>query len=147
MPKPKSEIWEQFQALEKKQGTRYFYVRCKYCDEDGSSRIEGRLRTMKNHLKVCELYLQLQAQKNAACSAPCEDDRVSSISTHSNKSQGSSTSSNLKKLKSSSVLGFMDRAMSPTEISLLHQRNNMNTLFVSLFIHPFFETNRTLDIH
>jgi len=77
---------------------------------------------MKNHLKVCELYLQLQAQKNAACSAPCEEDRVSSISTDSKKSQGSSTSSNLKKLKSSSVLGFMDRAMSPSEISLLHQR-------------------------
>jgi len=59
--------------------------------------MEGRPRTMKNHLKVCELYLQLQAQKNAACSAPYEEDRVSSISTDSKKSQGSSTSSNLKK--------------------------------------------------
>ncbi len=55
MPKPKSEVWEHFQELEKKQGSRYSFVRDKYCDEDGSSPIEGRIRTMKNHLKVCLL--------------------------------------------------------------------------------------------
>ena len=79
MPKSKSEVWEHFQELEKKQGSRYSFVRCKYCDEGGSSPIEGRIRTMKNHLKVCMVYLQVQAQKNTACSAPCEDDRLSSI--------------------------------------------------------------------
>jgi len=25
--------------------------------------------------------------------------------------------------------------------------NNINTLLVPLFIHPFFKSNRTLDIH
>ncbi len=29
MPKPKSEVWEHFQELEKKQGSKYPFVRCK----------------------------------------------------------------------------------------------------------------------
>lgn len=110
---------------------------------------------MKNHLKVCMVYLQVQAQKNAACSAPCEDDRVSSISTHSSKTQGSSTSSSLKKLKSSSMLGFMDRAMSPAEISLLNQRiiemiadNSMSFNWIERpSTRRFFEVLRPSSVH
>ncbi len=101
------------------------------------------------------MYLQLQAEKNAACSAPCEGDRVSSISTHSNKSQDSSTSSSLKKLKSSSVLGFIDRAMSPSETYLLHQRIIEmiadNTMSFNWIERPstrhFFELLRPSSVH
>ena len=35
-------------------------ARCKFCDPQGETLLEGRVRTLKNHLKRCEEYLNAE---------------------------------------------------------------------------------------
>jgi hypothetical protein len=117
---PNNDIWKHFQRLERKPGSNYYYARCKFCDKDGSSPLEGRVRTLKNHQKGCKPFLE-HLEQEKACSTFSEDNISSKsvASSTSKRSQSLLTSSNLKKFR---TLGFMDRALTPTEEALLHQR-------------------------
>ena len=127
--KPNDDIWEHFQKLERKESSNYYYARCKFCDEDASSPVEGRIRTMQNHLKVCKPFLDYKAQEQAVEGV---EDSISStsngtFSTVCSNAERSSvslvTSSTLKKkTKMCSIKGFMDRAFTPNEEAVLNQR-------------------------
>ena len=79
--------------------------------------MEGCIQTLENHLKQCKPFLE----KEEACSTFSRNCDVNQDSS-SKQSLSSLTSSNLKKAKTSSLLGFMDRALIPKEVVVLHQR-------------------------
>ena len=127
--KANNNVWKHFQKLERKPGTHYFYARCKFCDEDGSLPLEGRVRTLKNHLKGCKPFIEYLEQEKACSSGsstttctPGGNDSCSISISSSKRSCSALTSSNLKKLKSTSVLGFMDCALTLKKEDLLNCR-------------------------
>ena len=71
-----NKVWKHFQRLEQKLGTYYYYAHCNFCDEDGSSSLEGRVRTLKNNLKGCQSFIKHQ-KKEKACSATSGNDACS----------------------------------------------------------------------
>ena len=120
--KPTNEVWKHFQKMEKKPNTNYFYARCKACDEDGTMLIEGRVRTLENHLKSCKPYLESELVNAHLSNASVRSSNVSVASFTSKRSKKSLTSSNLKKAKTTSITSFLDRALTPNEEDLLNQR-------------------------
>ena len=141
--------------MEKKPNTNYFYAMCKACDEDGTMLIEGRVRTLENHLKSCKPYLESELVNAHLSNASVRSSNVSVASFTSKRSKTSLTSSNLKKAKTTSITSFLDRALTPNEEDLLNQRiiemiadNGMSFNWIERpSTRRFFEALRPASIH
>ena len=59
MVRPQNKVWEHFIQLEKVAKNQYYYVSCKYCDNEGmDAPLEGRIFKMEKHLSKCSAYIE-----------------------------------------------------------------------------------------
>lgn len=134
MPKRKTELWELFQRMEKYPGNNlYYYARCKYCDPEGINLLQGRPRTMENHLKKCKEYLNAveAEEKSIECLSSVSQQQQSQASTVSTATttkraappSSSSSLTHIKKAKKKlSIKTFLDRDMTSYEEKIMLQR-------------------------
>ena len=60
MPNNLDQVWDAFEKKGKSTQSQYYMARCKFCDPQGETLLESRVRTLKNHLKRCEEYLNAE---------------------------------------------------------------------------------------
>ena len=53
------QVWDAFEKKEKNTQSQYYMARCKFC----KTLLEGRVRTLKYHLKRCEEYLNAEDEE------------------------------------------------------------------------------------
>ena len=62
MVRTQHKVWEHFVRLEKVSKNQYFYVLCKYCENEGMDNpFEGRIRAMERHIQKCSAYINNNA--------------------------------------------------------------------------------------
>lgn len=111
--------------MEKCTGNNYYMARCKSCDPQGQNLLQGRIRTMKNHLKKCEEYLKVVEEQEEQKENSSEITSVSQQSSKRSASVSSSCASNsltFKKLKTHSIKTYLDRDLTPYEVNNMLQR-------------------------
>lgn len=126
MPKKDEELWKAFQKMEKCPQNNYFMARCKFCDPRGENLLQGRVRTLKNHLKKCQELSNAEEEDEKAS-------EFTSVSQQSLKRNCESASSRVsivsgsdvltsKKLKTHSIKTFLDRDLTLYEAKNMLQR-------------------------
>jgi len=128
MPKKENIMWEHLKKLQRKPNTPYFICICKYCDEcdDEPLEMEGRIKTMENHLKKCEHYRMNQTSETASAAASCSSTGAASSIASSRKRDADSdqsimlTDRNL--WKSRKIMNYMDRALTKSKALTMRKR-------------------------
>jgi hypothetical protein len=152
MGKSIGEVWKHFERMEKCLHNQYYLARCKHCDMDGKNLMEGRIRTLQNHLKKCKTYVDLlgftledNTEENqvlpSASVSQMEQKTINQVLPSASVSQmeqktvfsakrsckelsspRESTKQQTKKLKSTNITNFLDRAMTTFEKENLMRR-------------------------
>ena len=116
MVRSQNAVWEHFVKLEKVAHNQYYYVSCKYCEnEDVDAPFEGRIPAMRRHLIKCSAYLQRERNNKTteSCSTVC----VSNASSKRTRS----CDMKLNATKLQKLDQFMDRKLTKAKVKVWHQ--------------------------